>query len=57
MTTQEAIDHFGDRRRLAEALGVWVTALYSWEERPPILRQYQLEVLTEGKLKADRCDD
>lgn len=54
MTTQECIDYFGSRKKLADALNLWPQGVYSWGERPPIARQYQIEVVTEGKLKADR---
>jgi len=52
MTTQEAIDHFGGVKKLADALGIWVQAVYEWGDEPPILRQYELEVRTKGALKA-----
>lgn len=58
MRTQEALDYYdGKHFRLAQALGIWVTAIYQWGEYPPIGRQYQLEVLTDGALKAERNDD
>lgn len=58
MTTQEAIEYFDNNpMRMAQALGVWVSAIYQWGEYPPIGRQFQLEVLTEGKLKAERNDN
>jgi hypothetical protein len=53
MTTQEAIDHYGSIRRLAEALKIWPHAIYRWGDHPPEARQYQLQVLTGGKLKAE----
>ena len=53
MTTQEAIDHYGSVRRLAEALKIWPHAIYRWGDHPPEGRQYQLQVLTDGKLKAE----
>lgn len=53
MTTQEAINHYGGRKALADALGVWPQVIYAWGERPPMARQYELEVKTGGKLKAD----
>lgn len=53
MTTEDAIRHFGGRRELAEALGIWVTATYSWGRYPPLGRQYQLQVLTDSKLKVE----
>lgn len=54
MTTKEAIEHFGSVRQLAHAIDLATAAIYQWSEYPPELRQYQLEVLTRGKLKAQR---
>jgi len=54
MTTQEAIQHFGSLKQLADTLGVWPQVIYAWGEKPPMARQYELEVKTEGQLKADR---
>ena len=54
MTTQEAITHYGGKKQLADALGVWPQVIYAWGERPPMARQYELEVKTGGVLKADR---
>lgn len=51
MTTKDAIDYFdGDVRNLADALGIWYSAVYQWGEHPPALRQLQLEALTGGAL-------
>lgn len=54
MKTQEAIDHFGGVKELANVLGVWPQVIYTWGETPPMSRQYELEVKTKGKLKADK---
>ena len=54
MKTQEAIDYFGGLRKLAQALDVWPQVIYQWGETPPMGRQYELEVKTGGKLKADK---
>lgn len=54
MTTQEAITYYGGKKQLADALGVWPQVIYAWGERPPMARQYELEVKTGGVLKADR---
>lgn len=54
MTTQEAVAHYGGVKKLADALGVWPQVVYAWGKRPPMSRQYELEVKTEGQLKADR---
>src|SRR5712691_10492691 len=53
MDKATAIAHYGSASKLARALGVKPAAVITWQEIPR-LRQYQLEVLTEGKLKADR---
>lgn len=52
MTTQEAIDHFGGVKELANVLGVWPQVIYTWGANPPMSRQYELEVKTKGALKA-----
>jgi len=54
MTTQEAINFYGDVKKLAHALDMWPHVIYRWGERPPLARQYEIEVKTKGKLKADR---
>jgi hypothetical protein len=53
MTTADAIQHFGSIKDLANAIGIWPHGIYRWGERPPMLRQYQIERLTAGELKAD----
>lgn len=54
MTTQEAADHFGSRVKLADALGITPAAITCWGEYPPITRQYQIQVLSGGALKAEQ---
>jgi hypothetical protein len=54
MTTFEAVAHFGGVKKLADALGVWPQVVYAWGEYPPKSRQYELEVKTNGELKAHR---
>jgi molybdenum-dependent DNA-binding transcriptional regulator ModE len=53
MTKSQAIKHFGSISALAKALGVTYEAVRQWEEVPE-LRQYQIERLTAGDLKADQ---
>lgn len=42
MKTQDAINQFGTVRKLAEALGLSVQAIYAWGENVPPLRAYEL---------------
>lgn len=56
MDKQQAIRHFGSSAALARALGITRAAVTNWGERVPPLRQWELEVLTEGALKAERRD-
>ena len=53
MKTQEAIDYYGGIRQLAEALKTWPQTIYQWGETPPMGRQYELQIKTDGKLKAE----
>lgn len=56
MRTQEAIEHFGSIKKLADALGIWPQSVYLWGPRPPIARQYEIQVKSGGKLLADQSD-
>jgi|TARA_Y100000296_G_scaffold38168_1_gene44196 hypothetical protein len=53
MTTKEAKDYFNGPKGLASALNIWPTAISRWGRYPPKLRQFELEKLTKGKLKAE----
>lgn len=53
MRTREAAFFFGSKKKLAEALGIQPSAVTMWGESVPVSRQYQLQVLSNGKLKAD----
>ena len=53
MTTDEAIRHYGSKAKLAAALGIWPHGIYKWGNRPPLLRQYQIEHLSRRELVAD----
>lgn len=54
MLKQEAIEHFGSQANLARALGVSRSAISQWPDEVPEGRDYQIEILTKGKLKANR---
>lgn len=43
MKTEEAIKAFGSIKALADALGIWPQAVYSWGEYVPPLRAYQIK--------------
>lgn len=58
MKASDVITHFGGIPEAAKALGVTRSAVWQWLERKgdsvPENRQYQVEVVTGGALKADR---
>ena len=54
MTTRQAIRYYGSQQALADALGITQQAVSAWGERPPILRQYELQELTGGALRVAR---
>lgn len=53
MTTDEIMRHYRTQEAVADALGISQAAVSQWGERPPMLRQYQIQVLTRGELRAD----
>jgi len=53
MKTQEAADFFGSRVKLAKALGISPAAITGWGDCPPLPRQYQIQVMSKNKLKAE----
>jgi DNA-binding transcriptional regulator YdaS (Cro superfamily) len=53
MKTKDAIDYFGGIKELANFLGIWPHNISRWGEFVPEARAYELEVKTEGKLKAE----
>jgi molybdenum-dependent DNA-binding transcriptional regulator ModE len=52
MTQTQAIEHFGSVSALAKALNVTYEAVRQWNGVPE-LRQYQIERITLGALKAE----
>lgn len=56
MKRSEAIAYFGgNASELARALGMDQSSIHSWKnDRIPLGRQFQLELLTKGALKADK---
>jgi len=55
MTYHEALAHFGGTQvALAAALGIKQPTVSCWGGDIPMSYQYQIEVMTKGKLKADK---
>jgi len=53
MKTQEAIRYFGSIKKLSKELDIWPHNVSRWGECPPMARQYEIEVKTNGILKAE----
>lgn len=53
MTLKEAIEYFGTRSELAKKLNISLPAISFWKNKIPMGRQYQIELMTNGELKAD----
>ena len=49
MKTQDAIELFGGRKALADALGIWPQAIYKWGEHVPDLRRFQIEEIVRNR--------
>lgn len=56
MTPEAAIKHFGTQTKLAQALGLAQSSVAEWaaNQSIPLSRQYQIELATNGQLKADQ---
>lgn len=54
MTITELLSYYGSQRKAAHVLGITQCRVSLWKGVIPIERQCQYEVLTKGKLKADR---
>ncbi len=57
MTVDEVLDHYKTQTALARKLGITKAAVSLWAQskKIPLLRQFQIESLTRGKLKAERA--
>ena len=53
MTKDQAINYFGSTAALAQALSISYQAVHSWSDSIPLLRQLQLEKMTNSALEAD----
>lgn len=57
MDYHELIDHFGTQQQAADALGLAQPTIAMWKDRGiPVPRQYQIQVVTRGRLKANPRD-
>lgn len=56
MTFQEVLDHFGTKRKIATDLGITIQAVQQWADsgKVPLGRQFQIELVTKGKLQAPK---
>lgn len=52
MKKKDAVDYFGAPSKLAKALSISQAAISQWPDDVPPLRAFQLEIITEGALKA-----
>jgi transcriptional repressor of cell division inhibition gene dicB len=53
MTYDQAMKHFGTQVLFAEALGIKQPTISGWNRVIPEAYQYQIEIITGGKLKVD----
>lgn len=51
MTTEEVVQFFGSKAQVARALNCQPSTVTMWGSEPPQSRQWQIQVLTKGKLK------
>jgi DNA-binding transcriptional regulator YdaS (Cro superfamily) len=54
MKKAEVLKHFEGVSRVAELLAISPSAVSQWSEELPLLRQYQIEAASGGKLKASK---
>lgn len=55
MDLDQVIAHFGTQEKAAAALDMTQGSISAWRKSGiPVPRQFQIEVLTDGALKADR---
>jgi DNA-binding transcriptional regulator YdaS (Cro superfamily) len=55
MDFNELIAYYGTQQKAADAIGIHQSSVAEWKTNGiPIPRQYQIQVLTDGKLKASQ---
>ena len=50
MKTKDAVQFYGGRRAVAEALGLSTQSVFQWRDKVPLASAYRLQVITGGKL-------
>ena len=53
MNKIDVISHFGTVTKAANALGLTKSAISQWPDKIPRLRAFEIERITNGKLKVD----
>lgn len=54
MMFQELVEHYGSQQQVAEALGISKQLASYWKRAGiPLGRQYEIQILTGGKFRAD----
>lgn len=53
MLTNDAVNFYGTRTKLADALGINKSAISNWGTVVPKGRAYELEKITHGKLRVN----
>lgn len=54
MKTKDVLAHFGTQEAVGNALGISQAAVAQWGDDVPMLRAYELERITRGKLKVEK---
>ena len=56
MNAKQVVEHFGSPALAAKSLGLAAPTIYDWLEsgEVPEARQYQIEIATNGALRADK---
>jgi hypothetical protein len=58
MDIEAVIHYFGGVKELSQALDVYPQAIYQWKASGiPLLRQYQIEVLSKGEFWVEDVED
>ena len=57
MDLDQVVAYFGTQEKAAAALGLTQGSISAWRNGIPVPRQYQIEVVTQGALKAPRPED